>query len=258
MQTSRFIVAETLLIFGLAFLGLVAAKATSGLRARGPAKGSAQRLAWVRGVLYTIILALVVLGARGLAEGMSAGIHSLTSEDDCDHMRLGRAYSNALRAVELRPGALQYWKDLSIAKFRQEQFESVLKDEPVFRALNGGNLDEEILMRLAYCHYFLGEYDRVIPLTEEVIRNNRNFAAPYVLEAMTYTAQKNFVRAEQIYLAVLQVFPSQEAAVEGLAHVHYLKGFPETAEKVLEETAKFPFPPEARKRIDALKEFYAQ
>jgi tetratricopeptide (TPR) repeat protein len=258
MQTTRFILAETLLILGLAFLGLVAAKATGGLQARGPAKDSEWRLAWVRGVLYTIIFALVVLGARGLAEGMAAGIHSMASEDDSNRLRVDRAYSNALRAVELRPGVLNYWKDLSVAKFRQGQFESVLKDEPVFRALNGGKLDEEIMMRLAYCHYFLGEYDRVILLTEEVIRNNRNFAAAYVLEAMTYTAQKNFARAEQIYLAVLQVFPSQEAAVEGLAHVHYLKGFPGTAEKVLDETAKFPFPPEARKRFDALKAYYAQ
>jgi tetratricopeptide (TPR) repeat protein len=258
MQTSRFIVVQILMIFGLAILGLVAAKATGGLRARGPAKDSEWRLASVRGVLYTIILILVVWGARGLADGMAAGIHSMASEGDANNMRVDQAYSNALRAVELRPGVLDYWKDLSIAKFRQAQFESVLKDEPVFRAVNGGNLDEELMMRLAYCHYFLGEYDRVIPLTEEIIHNNRNFAAPYVLEAMTYTAQKKFVQAEQIYLAVLQAFPSQEAAVEGLAHVHYLKGFPENAEKVLDETAKFPFPPEAMKRFNALKAFYAQ
>ena len=254
----RFIFSQTILTLGLIFLGLIAAKATAGLRTIGESKDSDWRLAWVRGLLYTSILALVIFGARGLAEGMAAGIHSVACADDFNHKRPDQTYFNALRAVQLRPGTIAYWKDLDASKFLQAQFDSVLKDEPVLRALSGGPLDEETTMRFAYCYYFLGEYDRVIPLTEEVIRNNRNFAAPYILEAMTYTAQKKYIQAEQVYLAVLQVFPSQETAVEGLAHVHYLKGFPETAEKVLAETAKFPFPPQARKRFDALKAFYAQ
>lgn len=258
MGKLQFIFLEILLTLGLIFLGLIATKAASGLRAGGLEKNHDRRLTWVRGALYATILALVVWGARGLAVGMAAGIHSMESEDDFIHLRLDQAYSNALRAVEFRPGTLAYWKDLAASKFVQGQFDSVLKDEPVFSALSGGQMDEETSMRLAYCHYFLGEYDQVLPLTETVIHNNPNFAAPFVLEAMTYTAQRKFDRAEQIYLGVLQVFPSQEAAVEGLAHIHYLKGFPETAEKVLDETAKFPFPPDARKRIGALKAFYAQ
>jgi tetratricopeptide (TPR) repeat protein len=249
MLKLRFIFSETLLTLGLIFLGLVAAKAVGGLRAR---------LAWVRGVLYTAILALVVLGARGLALGLSAGIHAWQSEDDIGNMRVDHAYSNALRAVELRPAELDYWKDLSLAKFREAQFASLLKDEPVFRILTGGKLDEETMLRLAYCHYFLGEYDPALAMTDELIHNNRYFAAPYVLEGMTYVAEKKFARAEQVYLAVLQMFPSQEPAVEGLAHVHYLMGHPDTAIKVLDETSKFPFPAPSRKRFEDLKAFYAQ
>ena len=258
MNKLQFIFLETIMTLGLVVLGLVAAKAVGGLRTSGVAIGADRRLAPVRGILYTVILALTVFGARGLAVGLAAGIHSMASESDFTQLRMDSAYANALRAVELRPGKLAYWKDLAGAKFVQGQFASVLKDEPVFHALSGKQLDEESTMRFAYCHYFLGEYDQVIPLTEEVIHNNPTFAAPFVLEAQTYTAQRNYAKAEQIYLGVLQVFPSQEAAVEGLAHIHYLKGFPETAEKVLDETAKFPFSPEARKRIDALKAFYAQ
>ncbi|HEV2348386.1 MAG TPA: hypothetical protein VG028_00915 [Terriglobia bacterium] len=258
MLKLRFIFSETLLTLGLLFLGLVAVKATGGLRARGSAKEPGRGLVWVRGFLHTTILVLVVLGARGLAVGLAAGIHAWESEDDITANRVDLAYSNALRAVELRPGELDYWKDLSASKFRIGQFASVLKDKPVFQALSGGKLNDETMMRFAYCHYYLGEYDQVLPMTEELIRSNHFFAAPYVLEGMTYTAQRKFTQAEQTYLAVLQVFPSQESAVEGLAHVHYLMGHPETAQKVLDETTKFPFAPPSRQRFEDLKAFYAQ
>jgi tetratricopeptide (TPR) repeat protein len=228
------------------------------LRAPGAANDSDRRLAAVRGFLYTTILVLVILGARGLAVGLAAGIHSWRSETAAANMRIDQAYSIALRAVELRPGELDYWKDLSASKFRKGQFASAIKDEPVFRALNGGKLDEDSMVRFAYCHYFLGEYDQALPMAEELIQNNPNFASPYMLEAMTYTAQRNYARAEQIYLAVLQVFPSQETAVEGLAHIHYLLGHADTALRVLDETKKFPFSPQSRKRFEDLKAFYAQ
>jgi hypothetical protein len=54
------------------------------------------------------------------------------------------------------------------------------------------------------------------------------------------------------------MFPSQQAAVEGLAHVHFLRGDTASALEVLDQTAKFPFSPEARKRFAALKALYAQ
>ena len=258
MDKVRFFFSETLMALGLAFLGLVAAKAVGALQAGGSPKNQNRRLAVVRGLLYTAILALVILGARGLGTGVSAGVRALASEGDANTIQLERGYQNALRAVQLRPGNADYWRILSASKFRLGQFNSVLKDQPVLEALSGGKLDEENTMRLAYCHYLLGQYDQVYPLTAGVIQAHRYFAAPYVLEGMTYMAQKKYAQARQRFLDVLQLFPSQEAAVEGLAHAHFLMGDAANALRVLNETQKFPFPPEARKRFDDLKIFYAQ
>ena len=198
-----------------------------------------------------------MLGARGVGTDTSAGIHALASEDDLRHSRLDSAYSNALRAVELRPGIIIYWNDLSASKFLHGQFESVLEDEPILSALNGGKLDDETALRFAYCHYFLGQYDQVFPLTGQVIRDSGYNPVPYVLEGMTYMSQKEFARAEQRFLDVLQFAPVQQAAVEGLAHTHFLMGDPVGALEVLNQAQKFPFPPEARQRFNALKAFYA-
>ncbi len=258
MDKLRFFFSEILKTLCLAFLGLVAVKAVGTLQAIG-AQGKANRLiVWVRGVLYASIMALVIMGARGVGEETAAGIHALASEDAAAHLRLDDAYANALRAVELRPGVIIYWNDLSTAKFIQGQFESVLKDEPVIRMLSGGKPEEDTTLRFAYCHYFLGQYDQVFPLTEQLIQENRFLGPPYVLEGMTYIAQKKYARAKQRFLDLLQMFPVQEAAVEGLAHAHFLMGDPGSTLEVLNATEKFPFSPEARKRFDALKAFYAR
>ena len=258
MYKLRLIFSETLMTIALAFLGLVAAKAVASLKETQPGGQPNRGLVWVRGVLYAVILTLVIMGGKGVGVDAAAGIHGLASEDDVANLRLEHAYANALRAVQLRPAMFVYWRDLAIAKFLQAQFNSILNDEPVFRAVTGDNLDEETTLRFAYCHYFLGQYEQVFPLTEQLIRNNRAYTAPYVLEAATLMAQKKLAAAERRYLDVLQMFPVQQAAVEGLAHVHFLMGDRGSALDVLNETAKFPFPPEARKRFDALKAFYAQ
>lgn len=258
MDKVRFFFSESLLGIGLAVLGLVAVKAVGSLKAGGSPQNPNRRLAVLRGVLYTAILALVILGARGLGTGISAGIRAEAGEGDIIQSRLDRAYQNALRAVELRPGDLLYWEILSTAKIRLRQFDSVLKDQPVLESLSGGKLDEDDTMRFATCYYYLGQYDKVYPMTESVIEANRFLAAPYVLEGAAYVSQKRYAQARQRFLDVLQLFPSQEAAVEGLAHAHFLMGNTAAALQVLNETQKFPFPPEARKRFDDLKIFYAQ
>ena len=258
MDEIRFILSETLETLCLVFLGLLAVKAVRELHPRSPPPAAKLRLAAIRNVLYTAILALVVLGARGMGRDISAGFHALASEDDLRHSSLDNAYANALRAVELRPGIVIYWKDLSASKFLQGQFESVLKDEPVLLTLDGGKLDEDTALRFAYCRYFLGQYDQVFPLTGQLIQDSRFNPAPYVLEGMTYMAQKKFARAKQRFLDVLQFLPVQQAAVEGLAHVHFLMGDSGGALEVLNQTQQFPFPPEARQRFNALKAFYAQ
>src|SRR5579864_9430954 len=125
MDEIRFIFSETFETLCLVFLGLLAVKAVGGLRAPSPAHAAKTPFAAIRGVLYAALLFLVVLGARGVGTDTSAGIHALASEDDLRHSRVDSAYSNALRAVELRPGIIIYWNDLSAAKFRKGQFESV-------------------------------------------------------------------------------------------------------------------------------------
>ena len=258
MDKLQFIFSETLKTLCLIFLGLVAAKAVGGLQALGSQQVPSRWLAAIRGAVYAAILALVIVGARGVGVDTSAGLHALAAESDLGSTRLESAYANALRAVELRPGILFYWQDLSTSKFLKAQFASVLKDEPVLRALSGDKLGDETTVRFASCHYFLGQYDQVFPLTEQVIREDRFNAAPYVLEGMTYMAQKKYARAKQRFLEVLQFLPAQESAVEGLAHAYFLMGEPRGAVEVLNETQKFPFSPEARRRFDALKAFYAQ
>ena len=57
---------------------------------------------------------------------------------------------------------------------------------------------------------------------------------------------------------MLQIFPDNQAAVETLARAYYLGGDRQRALAVLDETAKFPFPPPVRQRFEALKGLYDQ
>ena len=86
MDKLRFVFSETLMALGLAFLGLVAAKAVGGLQAAGSPKDSNRGLAVIRGILYTAILVLVILGARGLGTGVSAEVRALASLNDRDQL----------------------------------------------------------------------------------------------------------------------------------------------------------------------------
>ncbi len=242
---------------GLAFLGLLAVKAIGSLQAGG-AQTKVRRLARVRGGLYVVAIALVAFCAQNIGFDVAAEVYAGTSMGNLSRREVSKAYANALRAVELRPGMLRYWRALAAAKFALHQFASLTADQPVFRVLSGGELEEEDTYRIAAAYYFRAQYDKVIPLTRQLIRENRMYAAPYVLQGYTYMAQKKFPEAQRSFLEVLQMFPTQQSAVEGLAHVHFLAGNQAGALGVLNETAKFPFPPEARQRFEALKALYAQ
>jgi len=257
MEEVRFIFWTAIKTLSLVFLGLLATKAAGGLRAPASAR-QGKDLFWLRAALYGLILVLVVLGAREVGIDVAAQNYAWTSEKNLAAGQLDKAYANALRAVARRPGALRYWQTLARVKLVQRQFASLVADMPIMQALSGGKLDEEDVYRLAACYYFLAEYDKVIPLTQRMIKENRFYAAAYVLQGFTYTAQKKYPEAQRTFLEVLQMFPSQQAAVEGLAHVHFLRGDIAGALEVLDQTAKFPFPPEARKRFADLKALYAQ
>jgi thioredoxin-like negative regulator of GroEL len=72
------------------------------------------------------------------------------------------------------------------------------------------------------------------------------------------TAQRKYGEAQQAFVAALQILPTNQAAVEGLAHACFLEGNRQQAVKVLEETTKLPFSTETQKRFEALKGLYGQ
>lgn len=259
MDEIRFIFWEAMKSLALALLALLSAKAIGRLRAVG-APGGTRSGGWgiARGVLYGVLLALLARGALGIGYDVAAELYFTASRDNLDRGRAGQAYRNALSAVRLRPGVLRYWQTLAVAKLLQHQFSSLLEDQGALRLLNGGHLEESDAMRCAWALFFLGQYQQVIPLTRELVRSNRFYAAPYVLQGDTFLALKKYSDAERSFLEVLQIFPSQEDAVEGLAHVYFLMGDTPRALAVLDETARHPFPPEARKRLASLRVLYAQ
>ena len=257
MNEIRFIFWEFMKTVALILLGLLSAKAISGLHPDG-APTRTRRLRFVGGLLYFVLLALVAVGALGIGDDVAAELYFTASGDNLDRSQVAQAYNNALSAVRLRPSVLRYWQMLEATKLRQGQFESLLEDQRTLQALGSGRLEESDAMRCALAQFFLGQYERVIPLTRELIRNNRFYAAPYVLQGNTFLALKSYPEAERSFLDVLQIFPGQEDGVEGLAHAHFLAGDPGQALAVLDETARYPFPPEARKRFTSLKALYAQ
>ena len=249
MEILRFVFWEAVKVIGLVFLGLVSAKAVAALQLR---KG------WIKPVLYALILALAGFGAWNAGNDVAAEVYLWSSNSNLGRGDLAKAYSNALQAVSVRPNDLSYWRALIRTKMRLQQLPSVLDDEPAMRALSKGDLDEEDEYQFALCWTFLGQYDKVIATTLRLIRQNPSYAAPYVLQGIAYTAKKQYPEAQQSFLGVLQIFPNNQAAVEGLARAFYLAGDRQRALAVLEETEKFPFSPPARQRFEALKGLYDQ
>lgn len=249
MEVIRFIFWEAVKVLGLVLLGLVSTQAVAALTVR---KG------WVKPALYALILALAGLGSWYAGNDVAAEVYMWSSNSNLARGDLVKAYSNALRAVSLRPNNLSYWHALILAKIRLQQLQSALDDEPAVQALSKGQLDEVDEYQFALCSFFLGQNDQVVATTVRLIRQNPSYAAPYVLQGLAYTAEKKYAEAEQSFLAVLQIFPTHQGAVEGLARAFYLGGDRRRALKVLEATAKFPFSPQGRERFEALKGLYDQ
>jgi tetratricopeptide (TPR) repeat protein len=275
METARFFFWEILKTVGLAFLGLLCAKAITVLRGSaavrtntsGAAPDPEQRTsawdvavtaAWIGIGLYTVVFLLVGLGARAIGNNLAAEFDFMAGRDNLSHGQPVRGYSNALRAVQMRRAQVKYWQVLSAAKLGLRQYRSVLADEAIITSLEGGELAEEDAMRFAFAHFFLGEYDQSITILSQLIRQERLYAAPYVLLGMAYTAEQKYPDAERTFLTVLQIYPSHEGAVEGLAHQYYLTGSPDRALAVLDQTARFPFDPDARRRFEQLQALYRE
>ena len=246
MEQLRFIFWELLKILGVAFTSLLAAKAV------------ASRLARAKPWLYAVILALVGFGVWNLGYDIAAEVYYWASLSDAQNSRLSNAYLNSLQAVGLRPGVPRYWQALEAAKFSLGQFASVIDDLPAIQRLTGGDLDEVNSYRFAVCLFALGRYDEALSITERVISQNRFYMPPYILQGDVLTAQRKYGEAQQAFVAVLQILPTDQAAVEGLAHAYFLEGNRQQALKVLNETSKLPFSAKAQKRFEALKGLYGQ
>jgi tetratricopeptide (TPR) repeat protein len=249
MEIIRFVFWEVVKVLALVLLGIVSSKAVAALTVRA---------GWVKPVLYTLILALAGVGAWEVGNDVAAEIYAWSANSNLSRGNLDKAYSNALQAVAMRPNSLENWRVLVRTKMSLEQLQSVLEDEPAMRALSNGELDEVDDYQFSLCSYFLGQYDKVIATTLRLIRQNPSYAAPYVLQGLAYTAEQKYPEAQQSFLGVLQIFPNNQAAVEGLARAYYLGGDRQRALAVLDETTKFPFPAPVRQRFEALKGLYGQ
>ncbi len=180
-----------------------------------------------------------------------------SADSSLAHGDVVKGYANAMQAVNLRPNNLSNWHSLMRAKMMMHQFDSVLADQAAITSLGGG-LDEEDEYQFTVCDFFLGHFDKVVATTLRLIRENPAYAAPYVLQGLAYTSENRFSQAQQSFLAVLQVFPTNQSAVENLARAYYLGGDRQRALDVLNQTSKFSFDPAARQRFEALKGLYDQ
>lgn len=257
MDQVRFIFWELLKILGVLFISLLAVKGIAGLKAATDNR-LASRLARAKGWLYALVLALAVFGAWNFGYDIAAEVYYRAGLNDAQNSRPEKSYLNALRAVQLRPGILPYWQALESAKFRLGQCASVVDDGPAMQHVARRDLDESDSYRVAACLYILGRYDEALRITEGLIRQNRVYLPPSILEGHVLMAQGKYGEAQQAFKSVLNVLPTDQAAVEGLAHAYFLEGNRQQALKVLEDASRLPFPVEAQKRFKALKGLYGE
>jgi tetratricopeptide (TPR) repeat protein len=250
LEVFEFVFWEVLKAFALLVVAVLAVKAAKSFAACwGPS---------VRWILYALILALVIWAARAIGQDMAAEIYSWACQKNLDRKEYVLAYSNAVRAVDLRPDSFRYWQLLARSKFALRQCNSLLSDEPAIRTLTPEGLDEDDLVRFSYCRYFLGQYNEAIALASEFIRRNPGYPKSYILKGQAEMGLRQYSEAERDFMTSLQILPIQADAVEGLAHAYFLSGDTAHAVAALDATSHYSFPPQARERFQALKSLYEQ
>jgi tetratricopeptide (TPR) repeat protein len=257
LEQVRFIFWELLKILGVSFVSLLAVKGVASLKVTEN-DALASRLARARVLLYALVLAMAAFGAWNFGYDIAAEVYYRSSLSDAQPARPAKNYLNALQAVQLRPGILRYWQALESAKFKFGQWASVVDDMPAMQRVAGRDLDEVDSYRVAVSLYYLGRYDEASRVTERLIRQNRLYLPPLILQGHILIAQRKYGEAERVLVSALNVLPTDQLAVEGLAHAYFLDGNRQQALQVLEETSRFPFPAEAQKRFEALKGLYGQ
>jgi len=255
MEIPHFIFWEGLKAVSLIFLALLAAKIIIVLKFKR--QGARTQIA-IKAALLLVLLVTAAFGARSLGYDTAAELYYLAAFKNFQQGHIRLAYSNSMRAVRLRPGELRYWQMLERIKIKGHQFASALKDEPALKTLDGGQLGLDDEARFATCRYFLGRYQQVISMTQQMIRQNRLYPVAYILQGMSYIALKQYTSAENTLVPMLGFFPTDVNGVAALAHAYFLAGDTPRALAVLDATRKYTFSAEARQRFEDLKALYAQ
>jgi tetratricopeptide (TPR) repeat protein len=198
------------------------------------------------------------LGAQAVGRDIAAEVYGESVPRNLERHDYALAYSNALRAVGLRPGNLYYWQMLARCKFAMRQFDSLLADEPAFRSLSPKGLSDDDVLRFTYSRYFVGQYEQVISTAGQIERENPGYPKSYLLAGMAETALGRYVDAERDFLQALRILPNQQDVVEGLAQVYFLEGDAKRAVAVLDATTHYDFAPGQRRRFEELKALYEQ
>jgi tetratricopeptide (TPR) repeat protein len=256
MEIPHFIFWEGLKTVSLVFLALLAVKIISTMRM--DTRAGRYRPALFKGALYVAVLAIAALGAWVVGNDVAAEFYYLAAGWNASQNQIRLEYSNALRAIRLRPDQLRYWQALEQAKVTGQQYASALNDEPAILWLNGGTLSESDEIRFALCHYFLGQYEQALSASRQVIQKNPYFPFAYIVQGSAYTALRQYGAAENAFLMLLRMDPTDVDGVDGLAQAYFLAGNRPRAMAVLNATRQYSFSPQARKRFEELKELYAQ
>ncbi|MDE3178441.1 MAG: hypothetical protein KGM47_02175 [Acidobacteriota bacterium] len=256
MLVAHFIFWEGLKVFSLVFLALLAVKIIRSMSFGGVQTG--RRGPLIKGALYLLVFVIAAAGARVAGDDAAAELYYQAAQRDSSRNQVVLAYSNALRAVGLRPGEIRYWRALLESKIQGQQYASALADEPAIRRLSGGVLSVEDEQRFAACHYALGQYKQALDGTGRIIRQNHFYGGAYLLEGMSYIALQQYGEAEASLLTLLGYFPTDETGVSELAQAYYLSGDTARAMAVLGATNKYSFSPAQRRHFDDLKGLYAQ
>lgn len=256
MEIPHFIFWEGLKTISLVFLALLAVKIIGAMRMGATAGG--RRATLFKGALYVAVLAIAALGAWVIGNDVAAEFYYLAAGRNAGQNRVRLEYSNALRAIRLRPDKLRYWQALEQAKVSGRQYQSALNDEPALLRLNGGALSEVDEIRFALCHYLLGQYEQALSASRQVAQKNRYYLFAYIVQGSAYTALRQYGAAENAFLTLLRIDPTEVDGVDGLAYAYYLAGNRPGAMAVLNATRHYSFSPQARKRFEELMALYAQ
>ena len=257
MEVIRFVFSEFLKILGAAFLSLLAAKAVASWKVTE--EGSlANQLARAKPWLYALVLVLAGLSAWNLGYDIAAEAYYWAGLRHAQNSEPVQAYLNSAQAVTLRPGIPRYWQSLEAAKFDLGQCASVIDDKPALDRLTQGRLEEVDSYRFALCFYLVGRYDEALRITDGMTREDRYYLPTYILRGDVLNAQHKFGEAGQTFRAALNILPTSQAAVEGLAHACFLDGDRRQALTVLTNASRLPFPIDAQKRFEALQGLYGQ